>query len=181
MPQPISPQQIQQLGTLFQSIDNNYLTPSTKLAHKGSIVNFHYIGQRQGRSIIDPYPLVLISDIYSDAIRGVNLNYLTVPYVKQMIDRYLDKAVTYSALKAQEGVYIIGDRNNPGAFRTYKRNGISQLRMLDSSFLRGVAAISRTLNPNELDQIRMQIEEIMRYQINQPLAQPGPEIIGPLA
>lgn len=174
---PINPQQIQQLGTLFRAMD--YPSPTNKIVHKGTIVNFHYIGQRPGHPITDPYPLVLISDIFSDAIRGVNLNYLTVPYVKKMIDMYLERPFNYSMIKSDS--YIVGGKSNPGAFRTYKRNGISQLRMMDSAFLRGVAAISRTLSPNELDQIRMQIEEIMKYQINQPIAQPGEEIRGPVA
>jgi hypothetical protein len=166
---PINPQQVQQLGSLFKNMD--YPSPAAKVAHTGSIVNFHYVGQRVGKQIHDPYPLVLISDIYSDAIRGVNLNYLTVPYVKQMIDRFLEKPFHYQLIKSDS--YLVGGKDNPGAFRTYKRNGISQLRMMDSNFLRGIAAVSRTLNPGELDQIRMQIEQIIQYQLNQPKAGPG--------
>lgn len=169
---PINPQQIAKLGSLFKAID--YPTPATptvKIVHKGSIVNFHYIGQRMGKMIHDPYPLVLVSDIFSNAIRGVNLNYLTVPYVKSMIDRFLEKPFSYSVIKGDS--YIVGGKDNPGAFRTYKRNGISQLRMMDSNFLRGIAAVSRTLDPNELDQIRMQIENLIQYQLNQPRAQAG--------
>lgn len=177
---PINPQDLQKLGTLFKAIQ--YPTPAVptaKIVHKGSVVNFRYIGQRPGKAIHDPYPLVLVSDIFSDAIRGVNLNYLTVPYVKSMIERFLEKPFSYSLIKGDP--YIVGGPNNPGAFRTYKRNGISQLRMMDSDFLRGIAAISRTLDPNELDQIRMQIEELIRNQMNvQPIAQPG-EIQTPLA
>ncbi len=176
---PINPQQIQQLGELFKAIE--YPTPAVptpKIVHKGSVINFHYVGQRIGKSIHDPYPLVLVSDIFSDAVRGVNLNYLTVPYVKNMIDRFLDKPFSYALIKGDS--YIVGGRGNPGAFRTYKRNGISQLRMMDSAFLKGIAAISRTLDPNELDQIRMQIEDLIRYQTTQPVAGPG-EFLEPLA
>lgn len=176
---PITPQQVQQLGSLWKAID--YPTPAVptaKIVHKGSIVNFHYAGQRTNKMVHDPYPLVLVSDIYSDAIRGVNLNYLTVPYVKYMINTYLDKPFAYSLIKGN--AYLTGGKDDPGTFRTYKRNGISQLRMMDSDFLRGIAAVSRTLDANELDQIRMQIEELIKYQLNQPVAQPG-EIQQPLA
>lgn len=176
---PINPQQVQKLGSLFKAIE--YPTPAVptaKIVHKGSIVNFHYMGQRTGKMIHDPYPLVLVSDIFSDSIRGVNLNYLTVPYVKSMIERFLDKPFSYTMVKGDS--YIVGGQSNPGAFRTYKRNGISQLRMLDSNFLRGIAAISRTLDPNELDQIRAQIEELIKYQNVQPSAQAG-EFLEPLA
>lgn len=166
---PINPQQIQQLGSLFKAIE--YPTP--KIVHKGNIVTFHYVSQRVNKMIHDPYPLVLISDIFSDAIRGVNLNYLTVPYVKLMINKYLEKPFSYALIRNDS--YIVGAHDNPGAFRTYKRSGISQLRIMDSQFLIGLAAISRTLAPNEIDQIRMQIEEIIKFQLNQPAAQPGIE------
>jgi len=155
---PVNPQQ---LGTLWKSLDSKQST----IASKGSIISFHYIGQRIGKMIHDPYPLLLVSDIYSDAIRGVNLNYLTVPYVKNMINKFLDKPFAYALIK--------GDNYLTEAFRTYKRNGIGQLRIMDSEFLRGVAAVSRSLAPNELDQIRMQVEEMLKYQMNQPVAQPG--------
>lgn len=159
---PITAQQNQQLGTLWKNLDSRQ---QSTIAHKGSIISFHYVGQRVGKMIHDPYPLLLVSDIYSDAIRGVNLNYLTVPYVKSMISKFLEKPFAYALIK--------GDNYVTGAFRTYKRTGISQLRIMDSDFLRGVAAVSRTLAPNELDQIRMQVEEMLKYQINQPTAQPG--------
>jgi len=174
---PINQQQIQQLGSLFKAVQ--YPTPAIttpKVAHKGSVVSFHYVSQRMGKMIHDPYPLVLISDIFNDAIRGINLNYLTVPYVKMMINKYLDKPFSYAMIKGQP--YLAGGQDDPGAFRTYKRSGISQLRMMDSQFLIGIATVSRTLNPNELDQIRMQIEELIKYQLNQPVAQPGNEIQG---
>ena len=176
---PINPQQVQQLGGLFKAIE--YPTPAVpivKIVHKGSIINFHYVGQRIGRAIHDPYPLVLVSDIFSDAIRGLNLNYLTITKVKEMINRFLEKPFNYAMIKGDP--YLAGSPDDPGAFRTYKRNGISQLRMMDSAFLRGIAELSRTMDPNELDQIRMQIEELIKYQLNQPVAQPG-EIQQPLA
>ncbi len=160
------------IGNLWKTMDWPNPT-TTKIVHQGSIINFHYVGQRRGHPIHDPYPLVLVSNIYSDAVRGVNLNYFTLPYVKAMINNFLDKPFQYDFIKADD--YIVG------AFRTYKRVGISQLRMMDSNFLRGVAAVSRSLDPNELDQIRMQIEELMKYQMNQPVAQAGPQEQPPLA
>lgn len=178
MPQ-INPQELQKLGTLFKAIQ--YPTPSVatpKIVHKGSVVNFHYVGRRMGRIIHDPYPLILVSDIFSDAIRGLNLNYLTAFKVKEQLNKFLEKPFSYYMIKGDP--YLAGNEDDSGAFRTYKRNGISQLRIMDNDFLRGIAAISRTLDPNELDQIRMQIEDLIKYQINQPIAQPG-EIQTPLA
>ena len=160
------------LGNLWQTV--RWPAPATapKVVRQGTIISFHYTGQRRGKVIHDPYPLVLVANIYSNAIRGVNLNYLTVPYIKAMINNFLDKPFNYQLIK--NDTYIVG------AFRTYKSNGISQLRMMDSDFLRGIATLSRTMDVNELDQIRAQIENIMKYQINQPVAQAG-EIREPLA
>jgi hypothetical protein len=173
------------LGNLWRAIE--WPTPAIatpKIVQKGSIINFHYVGQRQGHQIHDSYPLVLVSDIYSNAVRGVNLNYLTLPYVKAMITTFLERPFSYNMVKADD--YIVGSPQppngdgKPGAFRSYKRAGISQLRMMDSTFLRAVAAVSRSLNPTELDQIRMQLEQLMRFQVNQPAAQPGPEETPPM-
>lgn len=168
------------LGNLWQAIDwPTPAVPTPKVVHMGSIVNFHYTGQRTGHQIHDPYPLVLVSNIYSDAIRGLNLNYLTLPYVKAMINAFLDKNFSYQMIKGD--TYLVGSPEppkgdgKPGAFRSYKRTGISQLRIMDSAFLKAVAAVSRSLDPNELDQIRMQLEQLMKYQVNQPVAQAGPQ------
>lgn len=121
--------------------------------------------------ITDPYPLVLVSDIYTNVIRGLNLNYLTAPYVKSLINNFLDKNFSYAYIKGD--TYLVGGDRKKGAFRTYKRSGISQLRMLDAAFLRGVAAVSRSLNPLEVEQMRAQIEALIKSQ-GPPQVQAGP-------
>lgn len=136
----------------------------TNVVHKGSVVNFFYIGQRR-QPIHDPYPLVLVSDIFTDAIRGVNLNLLDAPYVTSLIKGYLDTPFSYTNIKSD---HYITD-----AFRTYKRAGISSLRMMDSSFLKGLAAVARSLDVNEIEQMRGQIESLIRQASQQPMAQPG--------
>ena len=136
----------------------------TKIVHKGSIINFFYIGQRR-QAIHDPYPLLLVSDIFTDAIRGVNLNLLDAPYVTSLIKTYLDTPFSYANIKTDN--YITN------AFRTYKRNGISSLRMMDSDFLKGLAMVARSLDVNEIEQIRSQIETLIRQASQQPSAEPG--------
>lgn len=137
---------------------------SSNVVHKGSVVNFLYMGQRR-QPIHDPYPLVLVSDIFTDAIRGVNLNLLDAPYVTSLIKTYLDTPFSYANIKMDN--YIID------AFRTYKRGGISNLRMMDSKFLKGLAKVARSLDVNELDQMRGQIEAMIRDAAKQPAAQAG--------
>lgn len=136
----------------------------TKVVHKGSVINFFYMGQRR-TPIHDPYPLVLVSDIFTDAVRGVNLNLLDAPYVTSLIKTYLDTPFSYVNIKADN--YITN------AFRTYKRSGISSLRMMDGDFLKGLAAVARSLDVNEIEQIRSQIETLIRQASQQPVAEPG--------
>jgi hypothetical protein len=135
----------------------------TKIVHKGSIINFFYIGQRR-QATHDPYPLLLVSDIFTDAIRGINLNLLDAPYVTSLIKTYLDTPFSYANIKTDN--YITN------AFRTYKRNGISSLRMMDGDFLKGLAAAARSLDVNEIEQIRSQIETLIRQASQQPSAEP---------
>ena len=136
----------------------------TKVVHRGSVINFFYMGQRRA-PIHDPYPLVLVSDIFTDAVRGVNLNLLDAPYVTSLIKTYLDTPFSYAN--------IMADNYITSAFRTYKRGGISSLRMMDSDFLKGLAAVARSLDVNEIEQIRSQIETLIRQASQQPVAQPG--------
>ena len=148
------------LGNLLKIPEN-----VSRVVQKGSIVNFRYVGQTRV-PIKDAYPLVLVSDIFTNAIRGINLNFLDSPYVKSMILNYLNKPFSYAFIKNDH--YIVD------AFRTYKRNGISQLRIMDSNFLIGLAKVARSLNVNEIDQVRQQIAMVLKEQLKQPVAQPGP-------
>jgi hypothetical protein len=148
--------------------------PNTNMtAKQGSVVSFNYAGQRLGRKISDTTPLVLISDIFLDAIRGVNLNALIFPKAKQLILDYVGKPFSYSLIKGDS--YVVNHANKGGvaAFRTYKRAGISNLRMLDTNFLIGLATVARSLDPMEIGQIQQQIEDIISAANKQGVAQPG--------
>lgn len=139
----------------------------SKIPGKGSIVTFNYVGQSRYR-IHDPYPLVIISDIFSDTLRGLNLHYCTLPYVQRIVSNFASNPqFSYAYIKNDD--YIVG------AFRSYKRSGMSQLKMLDTGFLKNLLTVVRALDVGEIDAIKNQIQELMREQ-NQPLAQPGPEM-----
>lgn len=132
-----------------------------KQIYIGSIVSFHYVGQR-GRPIHDVYPFVLVSDIYSNAIRGVNLNYLDSFYVSRMIISYLDTHFSYANIKNSN--YLVD------AFRTYKHNGIGQLKIYESKFLRALAYVAPRIDPYEVAQIEQQIEILKQEALRQPEA-----------
>jgi hypothetical protein len=143
-----------QIGRLFNT------APQGSIVSKGSIIAFTYIGQTRHRTH-DSYPLVLVSDIFSDSVRGINLHYLTLPYVKNLVFSMAGNSqFSYSFIKGD--AYIVG------AFRSYKRSGISQLRMLDTIFLKNLLTVVRALDPGEIEQMREQIRQIMQQQLRQP-------------
>lgn len=135
-----------------------------RAANVGNIISFYYIGQRN-RPIHDTYPFVLVTDEYSDAIRGVNLNYLDSPTVTKVILTELDNPnISYQQLRGSQGEYVVD------AFRTYKHAGISQLRVYDSKFLRALAYVAPRLDPMEITQIEQQIEMLKEAALKQPVA-----------
>ena len=157
-----------QLQKLWTATGYPNATTGPQIVARGSIVNFKYIGQRPGRRISDPEPLVLVADIFTDAIRGVNLNALTFPYVRNLILSYLGKPFSYAFIKNDN--YIVRDVK---AFRTYKRAGITGLRMLDTKFLIGLAMVARSLDQFEIAQMEAQIQMILEMANKQPVAGPG--------
>lgn len=158
---PINPEQNSSLNKLFNSITH----PASQLQQvvgKGSIISFHYVGQTR-HQIHDPYPVIIVSDVFTEMIRGVNLHYLTYPYMKSLITQYANNRFSYA--------YIKGDSYIVGAFRSYKRNGISQLKMINKEFLSNVLTVSRALNVGEIEQMREQIRQMLENNSpNQPMA-----------
>ena len=150
---------------LFQSVDDR---PGRNIIAKGSIAVFSYVSQQRNYQIHDPTPLVIVSDIFTDMIRGVNLHYLTLPYVKSLVMAHANNP-NFSFR------FISGDSYIVGAFRSYKRAGISQLKMLDANFLKNLLTVVRALDPGEIEQMREQVRQMIEQQTAQPSAQPGPE------
>jgi hypothetical protein len=155
------PQVVKSLLSAAEWPGSNPTTPRN--VYVGSVISFFYRGQR-GRLIHDTYPFVIVSDIFSDAIRGMNLNYLDSINVKDVILNYLDNPnFHYRTAVAQNPYYV-------DAYRTYKRSGISQQRIYDSRFLRALAYVAPRLDPNEINQIEQQIEMMKEAAMRQPEA-----------
>src|ERR1039458_5812057 len=88
-------QQANVAGRPFRSNPANQFGPSVKTVGKGSLVYFNYVFW-----IHDPYPLVLIADIYGQYIRGLNLHYLTFPYIKHVLQPGCDnKQFSYKNIR----------------------------------------------------------------------------------
>lgn len=108
----------------------------------------------------DPYPLIIVSRVeYGKMIWGVNLHYLTFPYIKNLLSTQCNNpSFSYASIKGQN--YIVN------AYRSYKWAGIRQVRILDCSFLLTVMGLVRSFDPAEIEIIRRQIQEQVRQQIN---------------
>lgn len=124
-----------------------------KTLQKGSLCSAQYLFWQH-----DPNPLVLVTDVWGDKIRGVNLHYLTFKYVKSLLDQYCNKQLFgYSLVKHDQ--YIIN------AFRTYKKAGLRNLQLLDCDIINNQFKQQRKAykyNPQELKTIR----EMLRKQLN---------------
>lgn len=142
---------------------------------RGDLVSFSYAFHKPGH---DPSPLVIVTDpdypvrvtrpgaFLSQYIRGINLHYLTFPVIKKLIFPNSNQSVcenpnfTYQSIK--NNGYI------SSAFRQYKKNGIGSLRKLDCNFIVNSMAISRSLDPNEIEAIRKSVREQINRIINPP-------------
>jgi hypothetical protein len=159
-------QQANDASRPYRNVAANQYGPSVKTVAKGSLVYFNYLFW-----IHDPYPLVLIADIYGQYIRGLNLHYLTFPYIKHVLQPGCDnRQFSYKNIRnngiAYEQEYI------PKAFRTYKRSGIRSLKVLDCSFILSVLASTRGIDPAEVDRMRSVVQQQIQQQMRsrQPMA-----------
>ena len=160
---------------LFQNIEqclrgNNAMSqPANPLIQAGSLVRFTHQYAKPGH---DQSPLVLLVNPipYVDKrngqkyLRGINLNYLTFPVIKGILQQFGEKQ-TFSYqqnLKGKE--YIVS------AFRQYKYQGISGIQKLNSPFLLNALACARSVDPNEIEAIRKMIRDQIRT-LSNPMAQ----------
>lgn len=147
-------QNVNQPTNPFQHIPANQYGPSVKLIEKGSLVWFNYVNYRH-----DPYPLLIITDIWPNYIRGLNLHYLTFNYIKNLLGMHCEnKMFSY--------FHIRNDQFLVNAFRTYKRLGIRQIKKLDCNFLKKVMRSIVSFDPAEIEQMRVYVRDQLRRQAN---------------
>lgn len=163
-PQIPEKQQDATIARLFNATQTQRL-----IIGKGDIITFNYVGQQRNYKIHDPTPLAMVCAVDSELLKAINLHYLTLPYVRNIVSSYANNPnFSYR--------FIGGDGYIVGAFRSYKRTGISNLKMLDANFLKNLLVAVRALDPGEIEQMREQVRAMIEQQAEQPLAQPGPEI-----
>lgn len=119
----------------------------------GSLISFHYpiSFAYPPNAIHDPYPLVIITDIWPRYIRGVNLHYLNYHFLRTLLRNNAgNSGFTYANIRPN--AYYVS------AFRTYVRRGIRRPKRLDTQFLLRVLNIARSFDPQEVENIRNAIE-----------------------
>lgn len=121
----------------------------------GALATFQYLFYKH-----DPYPLVLITGIWADnKIAGVNLHYLTLRYMRFLVNQYCGRPFAYQSIK--------GDQFMKNSFRCYKRPGIRNLKLLDCEFLSTVVGKVRSFNPNELEAVRQYVQDQLKQKLGQ--------------
>lgn len=124
----------------------------------GALATFQYLFYKH-----DPNPLVLITGIWADnKIAGVNLHYLTLRYMRFLVNQYCGKPFSYQAIK--------GDQFIRNSFRCYKRPGIRNLKLLDCEFLSQVVGKVRSFSPNELAATRQYVQDQLKQKLGQTAA-----------
>jgi hypothetical protein len=123
---------------------------------KGKLCLFQYLFFKH-----DAYPMVLVSSMYRDGrVAGLNMHYLTFRYVKFLIQNYCNKGMfSYNNIR--------GDRYIVNAFRTYKRNGVRNVKIINCDFLLSILGQIRSFNPNEVEAIRKEVERQLGRITNQ--------------
>lgn len=128
--------------------------------NRGSLIAFHYPYSlaTPPNPIHDPYPLVIVTDIWPIFLRGVNLHYLTFPYIKKILTGNCGSPA-YSYYKVRPDRYVAS------AFRMYYRRGMSQIKKMDCDFLVKLLMGIRSWSPTELEHVRQEVRRQIREQL----------------
>lgn len=109
----------------------------------------------------DPFPNVIVTDVNQLYIRGLNMYYLTFPYIRNLLKANCNNPnFSYRTIKA--------DKFLVSSFRQYKRSGIRRLKQLDCDFILNLLFGSvRAVSPNEVEAIRKTVNEQLAKMTNQ--------------
>lgn len=144
----------------FQRVGSNQYGMGGNSVTRGSLIAFNYPMSHaiKPNMIHDPYPLVIVTDIWPKAVRGVNLHYLTFPYIRSILQGNCGNA-SYSYYRVKPDAYIAN------AFRMYYRQGMSQIKKMDCDFLLTLLGAVRSWSPSEIETVRQQISQQIKQRI----------------
>lgn len=143
----------------IQRLARNQFGFSSQRVGRGSLISFYYPRSWAvvPNVIHDPYPMVILTDIWPEYIRGLNLHYLTFPYVKRILENYGGTNFTYA--------HISPDAYMAQAFRMYVRRGVQRPKLLDMPWLQAVLQEARSFSPGEVEKIRMSIQRQIQQRL----------------
>lgn len=147
-----------------QLVNNLFQQPNQPVNNqivKGSLIMFKY-----SFWIHDPIPLVLVTDYnLNGKLRGVNLHYLTQFYILNLISSASNLKGVFSYNNIKNNSYIVD------SFRSYKWEGISQIRVFDVSFISKMIQNVRSIDPTQVQSIRQSVNQQMQQQYVTPADQ----------
>lgn len=145
----------------------NQYGPSIRKITKGSIIAFHYpesLAQKPN-IIHDVYPLVIIADIWPKYIRGVNLHYLTFPYVRDFLLKPHCNNIAFSYFHIKRS--MLAGQYLANSFRTYVRLGMKQVKQLDCDILLKALSVAKaSYTSEEIENMQKYIRETIRREMN---------------
>jgi hypothetical protein len=142
-------------------VNPNRITLGNLGVRKGSLINFEYTFWRRDQS-----PLVVVSNEFADGkLWGVNLHYLTMPYMKKIMALSANNPA-FSYLSISNDAYM------KKAFRSYKWTGIKNLSISEhGKKLASIISMARSYDPAEVEIMRRRIKEQFGQQMNPKASQ----------
>jgi hypothetical protein len=149
----------QEFNPIQRLATNQYGLAASSRVGRGSLISFYYPKSwaTYPNVIHDPYPMVILTDIWPDYIRGLNLHYLTFPYIKKILQTYGGQNFTYTSIRP--------DAYMAQAFRMYVRRGVQRPKLLDMPWLQSVLQEARSFSPGEVEKIRMSIQKQIQQRL----------------
>jgi hypothetical protein len=139
----------------IQNVATNQYGVVGNSVSKGSLISFEYPVSYAAKinKIHDKKPMLIVTDVWApNYIRGLNLHYLTFPYMKKILETWVgNQGFSYSNIKA--------DRYVATAFRMYSLAGVVNPKRLDSEWLKTVLQSVRSFDAGEVEKIKSSIEQ----------------------
>ena len=152
-------------ANLGATIGANQYGPSIKRLAVGSLVQFTYQFAQQPNQ--DKTPLVILTDVNTRYLRGLNLHFLNFNAIKMILQK--------SGMNACNNV-MFSYKNNiksneyiKTAFRRYKRIGVRRLKILDCDFILNAMSTVRAIDPQEIEAIRDSVKEQLSKTVQQSM------------
>ena len=128
---------------------------------KGSLISFEYPKSFSTipNIIHDPRPMLIVTDVWEpNYIRGLNLHYLTFPYIKKILETWGgNQGFSYYNIKADQYVAL--------SFRMYSLKGVIRPKRLDVEWLQTVLKSVRTFDVGEIEKIKSTIEQQIKARL----------------